>query len=60
LSRAGARLPPRTYGVAWRLVEARTGSAIADRDAGSGEPVSIEAAGIVAGSVLWVVRLDVA
>ena len=58
LSRAGAKLPPMTYGTTWVLVEARTGRTIVDPEGGASERTSLEDAGIQPGAVLWVVRLD--
>ena len=56
LSRAGAKLPPRSYGTAWTLVEPRTGRAIVE-PGGDGR-VTLEEAGIRTGTVLWVVPVD--
>ncbi len=56
LNRAGAKLPPMTYGKAWALVEARTGDLLLEQEGEGG--TSLEAAGIEPGVVLWVVRLD--
>ncbi len=58
LRRAGARLPPMTYGTAWTLVEARTGRPIAELGGEENKPLTLDAAGIRPGAVLWVVRLD--
>jgi hypothetical protein len=55
LRRAGANLPPMTYGTAWVLFEPRTGRAIAELGEGL-ERLSLEAAGIRPGIVLWVVE----
>jgi eukaryotic-like serine/threonine-protein kinase len=60
LARAGAKVPPRTYGTTWALVEPRTGRTIVERSSEDGARSSIEAAGILPGAVLWVVRLEVA
>ncbi len=58
LSRAGARVPARTYGTRWTLVEPRTGRAIVE-PSGEGVPrTTLEEAGIRTGTVLWVVPLD--
>jgi serine/threonine protein kinase len=54
LRRAGARVPPLTYGTAWVLFEPRTGRVIAEVGEGL-EQLSLEAAGIRPGIVLWVV-----
>jgi eukaryotic-like serine/threonine-protein kinase len=53
LSRAGAKLPPRSYGTTWTLVEPRTGRAIVEPGGDGG--VTLEEAGIRTGTVLWVV-----
>jgi hypothetical protein len=56
LARAGAKLPPRSYGTSWTLVEPRTGRAIIE-PGGDGR-VTLEEAGIRTGTVLWVVPVD--
>jgi eukaryotic-like serine/threonine-protein kinase len=59
LSRAGARVPPRTYGTTWTLVEPRTGRAIVEPRGDGVEPrLTLEEAGIRTGTVLWVVPVD--
>jgi len=59
LCRAGARVPPRTYGSTWTLVEPRTGRAIAEPGGDGGTPrATLEEAGIRTGTVLWVIPLD--
>jgi serine/threonine-protein kinase len=55
LRRAGAQLPPMSYGTAWTLVEPRTGRAIAETQGEGAERSSLEAEGILPGTVLWVV-----
>jgi hypothetical protein len=55
LRRAGAHLPPMTYGTMWELVEPRTGRSIAEAPAEGAERPSLEAEGILPGMVLWVV-----
>jgi serine/threonine-protein kinase len=55
LRRAGAKVPPMTYGTAWVLFEPRTGRTIAELGEGL-ERLSLEAAGIRPGTVLWVVE----
>ncbi|HSN97317.1 MAG TPA: serine/threonine-protein kinase [Candidatus Nanopelagicales bacterium] len=55
LRRAGAKVPPMTYGTAWVLFEPRTGRTIPELGEGL-ERVSLEAAGIRPGTVLWVVE----
>jgi eukaryotic-like serine/threonine-protein kinase len=55
LRRSGADVPPMTYGTKWVLVEARTGQPIIELGAGGTAPLSLEAAGIRPGIVLWVV-----
>jgi serine/threonine-protein kinase len=56
LRRAGAQLPPMTYGTAWALVEARTGRTIPEPKGDGADRVSLAETGIRAGTVLWVVR----
>ena len=56
LRRAGAQLPPMTYGTAWTLVEARTGRTIPEPKGEGADRVSLAETGIRAGTVLWVVR----
>ncbi len=58
LARAGAKVPPRTYGTTWALVEPRTGRTIVAPSASPDDRTSLEDAGITPGSVLWVVRLE--
>jgi eukaryotic-like serine/threonine-protein kinase len=58
LRRAGAKVPPMTYGTAWALVDPRTGQAIVAPQGEGAERVSLEAAGIRPGTVLWVVPSD--
>ncbi len=61
LCRAGAKVPARTYGTRWTLVEPRTGRAIVEpaRD-GAAPRTTLEEAGIRTGTVLWVVPLEAA
>jgi eukaryotic-like serine/threonine-protein kinase len=59
LSRAGAKVPARTYGTTWALVEPRTGRAIVEPGGeGVDKRTTLEEAGIRTGTVLWVVPLD--
>ena len=54
LRRAGAKVPPMTYGAEWVLFEPRTARFVAD-DAGEAvERMSLETAGIRPGTILWV------
>jgi eukaryotic-like serine/threonine-protein kinase len=55
LRRAGAKVPALTYGTAWVLFEPRTGRSIVEIGEGRA-PLSLEAAGIRPGIVLWVVE----
>ncbi len=56
LRRAGAKVPPMTYGTEWVLFEPRTGRFVTD-NVGDGAPrVTLEAAGIRPGTVLWVMK----
>lgn len=55
LRRAGADVPPMTYGTAWVLVEPRTGRTIAELKEGP-ERLSLEEAEIRPGMILWVVK----
>jgi eukaryotic-like serine/threonine-protein kinase len=54
LRRAGAKVPPMTYGTEWVLFEPRTGRFVADDVRQGAERSSLEAAGIRPGTVLWV------
>jgi serine/threonine-protein kinase len=54
LRRAGAPLPPRTYGTAWVLFEPRTGKALMEAGGEDAWRLSLEDAGIRPGTVLWV------
>jgi serine/threonine protein kinase len=56
LRRAGAKVPPMTYGTAWILFEPRTGRTIVDQRDEGAAPTSLEAAGIRPGTILWIVR----
>jgi serine/threonine-protein kinase len=56
LRRGGADIPPLTYGKTWVLFEPRTGRTIVD-SAGE-ERLSLEAAGLRPGIVLWVLSPD--
>jgi serine/threonine-protein kinase len=56
LRRGGADIPPLTYGKTWVLFEPRTGRTIID-SAGE-ERLSLEAAGLRPGIVLWVLSPD--
>ena len=58
LRRAGAKVPPMTYGTTWVLVEPRTGQTIAEGRGEGAERLTLEAAGIRPGVVLWVVPPD--
>jgi hypothetical protein len=55
LRRAGAAVPPRTYGTSWVLFEPRTGRVLIEVGGDGAEPMSLEAAGIRPGTVLWVI-----
>ncbi len=55
LRRAGAQVPPMTYGTEWVLFEPRTGRTIAEHREEAGSP-SLEDAGLRPGIVLWVMR----
>jgi len=55
MRRAGAKVPPMTYGSAWVLVEPRTGETIPELGDGL-ERLSLEDAGIRPGMMLWVVE----
>jgi hypothetical protein len=57
LRRAGAKVPPMTYGSEWLLFEPRNSRVIVDAPEGT-EPLGLEAAGIRSGAVLWVLRPD--
>ncbi|MDC3961271.1 serine/threonine-protein kinase [Polyangium jinanense] len=54
LRRAGAKVPPMTYGTEWILFEPRTKRFVEDDPCEGGERLSLEAAGIRPGAVLWV------
>jgi serine/threonine-protein kinase len=56
LRRGGADIPPLTYGKTWVLFEPRTGRTITDGD--GTERLSLEAAGLRPGIVLWVLSPD--
>ena len=56
LRRAGASLPPMTYGTAWVLFEPRTGRTIVDPSRDPEDRPSLEDAGIRPGTVLWILR----
>ncbi|MRG91712.1 serine/threonine-protein kinase [Polyangium spumosum] len=58
LRRGGAKLPPMTYGKEWALFEPRTKRFIEDDPREGEERLSLEAAGLRPGAVLWVVRPD--
>jgi serine/threonine protein kinase len=58
LRRAGATVPPMTYGTLWVLFEPRTGRAIVAESGQGAEPLSLEAAGIRPGTVLWLLPPD--
>jgi hypothetical protein len=60
LRRAGAAIPPRSYGTSWLLFEPRTGRALVDADGEDVGRLSLEAAGIRPGTVLWVITPDAA
>jgi hypothetical protein len=47
-----------SYGTAWKLVEPRTGRAIAETHGEGAERLSLEAEGILPGTVLWVVPME--
>ncbi|MDI1447662.1 serine/threonine-protein kinase [Polyangium sp. 6x1] len=55
LRRAGAKVPPMSYGAEWVLFEPRTKRFVEDDKREGGERLSLEAAGIRPGAVLWVV-----
>jgi hypothetical protein len=58
LRRGGADIPPLTYGKTWVLFEPRTGRTILE-SAGEGTGrLSLEAAGLRPGIVLWVLAPD--
>ena len=54
LRRGGADIPPLTYGKTWVLFEPRTGRTIPDDPCQGAERLSLEAAGLRPGIVLWV------
>lgn len=58
LRRGGADIPPLTYGKTWVLFEPRTGRTIIDSASEGGERLSLEAAGLRPGVVLWVLAPD--
>jgi eukaryotic-like serine/threonine-protein kinase len=53
MRRAGAKVPPMSYGTEWVLFEPRTQKFVAD-SARNGEKVTLEQAGIRTGAVLWI------
>jgi serine/threonine protein kinase len=57
LRRAGAKVPPMTYGAEWVLFEPRTRRVIEEAPEGA-PPLGLEDAGIRPGTILWVVRPD--
>ncbi|TKC95719.1 serine/threonine-protein kinase [Polyangium fumosum] len=54
MRRAGAKVPPMTYGKEWILFEPRTKRFVEDDVGEGGARLSLEAAGIRPGAVLWV------
>ena len=54
LRRGGADIPPLTYGKTWVLFEPRTGRTIRDGPCEGADRLSLEAAGLRPGIVLWV------
>jgi eukaryotic-like serine/threonine-protein kinase len=58
LCRAGARVPPMTYGTTWMLVEPRTGREIVEPRGAGVEHLSLDDAGVRPGTILWVVRVS--
>ncbi|NUQ73303.1 MAG: serine/threonine protein kinase [Polyangiaceae bacterium] len=58
LRRGGADIPPLTYGKTWVLFEPRTGRTIPESGGVGGERLSLEAAGLRPGAILWVLAPD--
>jgi serine/threonine-protein kinase len=58
MRRAGADVPPMTYGKTWVLFEPRTGRSIAAEVGEGGAQQSLADAGIRPGTVLWILRPD--
>jgi hypothetical protein len=54
LRRAGAKLPPMSYGTEWVLFEPRT-QKVVSLEGPEGAKISLDEAGIRSGGVLWVV-----
>jgi serine/threonine protein kinase len=54
MRRAGAKVPPMTYGTEWVLYEPRTQKFVSDSGRDGGK-VTLEEAGIRSGAVLWIV-----
>jgi len=61
LRRSGAAIPAMTYGKEWVLFEPRTGRVLVEEQPSEGAaPKGLEAAGIRAGTILWVLRPEAA
>ena len=57
MRRAGAKIPPMTYGTEWVLYEPRTQKFVSDSGPVGGK-VTLDEAGIRSGAVLWIVQPD--
>jgi len=55
MRRAGAKVPPMTYGTEWALYEPRTHKFVSDSGPAGGK-VTLDEAGIRSGAVLWIVQ----